>query len=175
MTSREVANVNGTKSVRSTMCPAQRNPRGHRSGKRSHPVPAVAKTIILIFSKTIARQTSRRMGFAQPRGRSWCETAQGRPHVAASRGTIVRRDVSRETRLEKRIGAGPRRRALEWPSAHIWGEHGCISVMCVYDGEMKGPGSDRSTRRRGTGSRIEDEFSPTRRCCGGSVTCTGRG
>jgi len=54
----------------------------------------------------------------------------------AARGCLVRRDVSRETRLEKRIGAGPRRRALEWPSAHIWGEHGCISVMCVYDGEM---------------------------------------
>ena len=57
------------------------------------------------------------------------------------------------TCVEKRIGAGPRRRALEWPSAHVWGEHGCISVMCVYDGEMKGPGSDRSTRRRRTGSR----------------------
>ena len=104
--------------------------------------------------------------FAQPRGGIWCETARGRPHVAASCGG---------TCLEKRIGAGPRRRALEWPSAHIWGEHGCISVMCVYDGEMKGPGSDRKTRRRRTGSRIEDEFSPTRRCCGGSVTCTGRG
>ena len=41
--------------------------------------------------------------FAQPRGRIRCETARGRPHVAASRGTIVRRDVSRETRLEKRV------------------------------------------------------------------------